>query len=384
MSVKIVLRKDKINKNGEGPLFLRITENRASSFLSLNVHVRPEYWDVDNELVNQEIRDAEDINSYLRRKKHEAVDMVNQIKREQGRKHPRKIKNLLKYIGGVNFMDYADKFLKQVERSGNLLTFKNYRSSLKKFNDFLHDDDITLDHINVSVLERYVHYLEYECGNSKNTIYNKLKVIRKLFYTAVNEGVISYDQNPFLEFKLKREEKSKDYLTETELWQIERISYGRTSSQEHIRKMFLFSCYSGLKISDIQNLKWGHFENNRITIQVGNRAFTIKLINKALQILNMFQFSQEKYVGSHIFPSYSTTYINKNLKIIAQDTGIQKNLKFSTGRNTFIILALKKGIRLDQIARLLGIKNLKTIEEYTKFIHDDLDMVVGKLNREFL
>jgi len=45
MSVKIVLRKSKVNKEGKAPLFLRITKNGKTSFKAVNVYLDPKNWD---------------------------------------------------------------------------------------------------------------------------------------------------------------------------------------------------------------------------------------------------------------------------------------------------------------------------------------------------
>ena len=44
-SIKVVLRKDKIDKAGEAPLYLRVIKNRKTKFISLSVKLQPNEWD---------------------------------------------------------------------------------------------------------------------------------------------------------------------------------------------------------------------------------------------------------------------------------------------------------------------------------------------------
>ncbi|MCH8330299.1 MAG: site-specific integrase [Bacteroidetes bacterium] len=378
MSLKIILRNDKINKEGEGPLFLRYTRNRKSTLKSLDIFVKPEQWDNEAEMVNGSY-DADKINSYLQQKKVEAAELISSSKDIID--NPKlKISRLYKYRNGLDFIKYANESLDKLKASGNVLTYKNYRSSVKKFVDFMSEESVPMQAIDRSVLNQYVQFLDEQLGNSKNTIYNNLKVIKKIFNVAVKEGLLNYEMNPFVGFKLEKQSKEKEFLSENELYQIERLNLANNSAALHVKKIYLFSCYTGLNISVIQGFKWSDFDGGKL--QWGDKW--INIINKAIQVINSYQLNFNKFEDDHIFPQFSLTYINKLLKEIAKSAGVEKNLKYSSGRNTFIILAMKKGIRIDQLARLLRIRNLMTLNEYTRYINNDLDLVVGKLNKEFL
>ena len=52
----------------------------------------------------------------------------------------------------------------------------------------------------------------------------------------------------------KREQEKKSFLTETELKKL--TSHRLSDEYNNIQKMFLFSCMTGLRYSDVQGLRW--------------------------------------------------------------------------------------------------------------------------------
>ncbi|MBK9567734.1 MAG: hypothetical protein IPO37_21975 [Saprospiraceae bacterium] len=44
-TVKLLLKLNKVNKDGESPLYIRITKDRQSKFISLGITLHPDQWD---------------------------------------------------------------------------------------------------------------------------------------------------------------------------------------------------------------------------------------------------------------------------------------------------------------------------------------------------
>jgi integrase len=124
---------------------------------------------------------------------------------------------------------------------------------------------------------------------------------------------------------------------------------------------------------------------------------TVKLPNKALEIL--LSYKKEDSLPEHfVFPALSNDldvsnakllYIvliraissaNKSLKKIAKKAGITKNLSFHTSRHTFATWALRKGIRIEYVSKLLGHANIKETQIYAKIVNDELDKAMEVFN----
>jgi len=64
--------------------------------------------------------------------------------------------------------------------------------------------------------------------------------------------------------------------------------------------------------------------------------------------------------------SSATAYINKNLKILADKAGIEKQISFHISRHTWATRALKKGISIDKVSKLMGHAQLRETMIYAK------------------
>jgi site-specific recombinase XerD len=58
----------------------------------------------------------------------------------------------------------------------------------------------------------------------------------------------------------------------------------------------------------------------------------------------------------------NTAFANKNLQFIALKAGIEKHISFHSGSDGFAIRALKKGMRIEYVSKLMGHTNMKTTQ----------------------
>ena len=78
--------------------------------------------------------------------------------------------------------------------------------------------------------------------------------------------------------------------------------------------------------------------------------------------------------------SSATAYINKNLKTIAEKAEIEKHLSFHISRHTWATRALKKGISIDKVSKILGHAQLRETQIYAKIVNEELDKAMDVFN----
>lgn len=163
--------------------------------------------------------------------------------------------------------------------------------------------------------------------------------------------------------------------------------------------MFIFSAYTGgIRISDVLMLRCNDYDGSNIhfTIQKTGNQLSIRVPLKATEILH--RYLENKKQDEFIFPilnkalnvksaedvdgaiSSGTAMVNKSLKKIAELAGIEKVLSFHVSRHTWGTLALRKGISLDKVSKLMGHASVRETQIYAKIMSEDLDRAMDLFN----
>ncbi len=124
---------------------------------------------------------------------------------------------------------------------------------------------------------------------------------------------------------------------------------------------------------------------------------SIKLPNKAIEIVKSYH-TKKSGPTDFIFPildndvdlsipeeaysqiSSATAYINKNLKLLAKKAEIDKPLSFHISRHTRATRALRKGISIDKVSKLMGHSQLRETQIYAKIVNEELDKAMDVFN----
>ncbi len=399
-SIKIILRTSKINSAGEAPLCIRLIKDRKAKFVFLDYRIKPELWDEENKRVRKSHPNAGRINAFIAQKVAEAQGVALKLETESKTISPVKIKEQIMGKKSESFIKYFDRYLIELESNGQMGSLDKAKSVHGKLKKYLKGHDLLFDEVTVFWLKNYEIYLRSELGNKINTIHSNLKVFRKLINAAINEEIFPYDKNPFLRFKLKWENVTKEYLTEDELSSLELLELQPGSRKDHHRNMYIFAAYTGgLRISDILKLRWKNFDGEKIILQTQKTGSTIsiKLPSKSLEILEKYK-SEESESGHFIFPilkneidysdkrvlfraiSSATAYTNSDLKDFEDTLELTKHIHFHTSRHTWATRALMKGMRIEYVSKLMGHANIKVTQGYAKIVNEELDKAMEVFN----
>ncbi|NEM96988.1 site-specific integrase [Pontibacter burrus] len=392
-TVKILLKTEKANAQGEVPLYLRIIKNRAAKYISLGIKLHPKHWNEKEKKVKKSHPNSQRLNNYLAVKIAEAEGVA--LSMETGEKAVSSVKIKEAVLGkkSESFLKYADAFIDGLEKNNQVSTAAKAKAIFSKLWEFLGKKDLLFDQLSVTFLKSYERHLKDKVGNSTNTIHANLKVFRRIINEAVSEDIVPYEQNPFLKFKLKLEKTTKIYLTEEQLLKIEELPLKAGTRKYHHRNMYVFAAYAGgLRISDILQLKWKHFDGERIIIDTHKTGSTvsIKLPSKAVGVLDRYRQEgrgQEDFIFPVLKPhkdytnprvlyraiSSATAYTNKDIRAIGLQIGIIGNLSFHSSRHTWATRALKKGMRIEYVSKLMGHASIKTTQIYAKIVSEELD-----------
>lgn len=231
----------------------------------------------------------------------------------------------------------------------------------------------------------FQHYLLGRLSN--NTAFYYMWTLSYALSEAVRDDIIM--GNPFK--KIRKEDRLRlrkslpKYLTLDEL---RLLANAETKTNPEIRAAFLFSCFSGLRWSDLSRLKWSQVK--RITNKDGDTyhalemqikktdlPLTIPMPDQALSILETQAEVPHKETDP-VFPwcadgpedRFRNKRANVVLKRWAKDAGLDKSLQFHMARHTFATMTLEHGADLYTVSKLLGHTNITTTTIYAKVVDE--------------
>lgn len=215
-----------------------------------------------------------------------------------------------------------------------------------------------LNHENIEKFDNYLRSL----GHSPGTVNKHHNRAKKFIQEAINREIIG--RSPYATFKPKRpQQQIKEILWYHDIEEIEKLSYSGT--MELARLKFLFSCYTGLRVSDSKQLNWNHIRNNKIilsTIKTNRQAYIpMDLFPGTLKIINRVK---ELYDSKTIFPPIADPLYNRNLKTIGIDASIPFPLTSHVARHTFCTLVAHQTQSPFKVMEYTGISKIDTAMIY--------------------
>jgi hypothetical protein len=269
-------KSSKATKNGNLPIYLRITINGVRIELSTSKFIDNSKWNKAAGKIKGTTEEARTINSYLDILKNKVYaiekDMVNnnlQIDAATFKMKFLGVEQRQRMLLEV-FENHNNKMKELVGSDFAQNTYKRYLTSLSHTKNFLKYQynlkDIPITNIDLASINDYDYYLRSvrQCNNNSTIKYirNFGKIVKQCFAN----GWIARD--PFLNYKGKVKQIDRNYLTEEELQIIidKDISIERLTL---VRDIFIFSCFTGLAYIDVKNLnQWVLMERNGYTFTV--------------------------------------------------------------------------------------------------------------------
>lgn len=175
---------------------------------------------------------------------------------------------------------------------------------------------------------------------------------------------------------IKREESKVAYLDADELKRLEETPM----SQEQVKHAFLFACYCGLRISDVEALTWGNIKKDTISVHMikTDEDIDIPLGRKAKEWLPKRNGKKDSDL---VFSLPCRTCISKDLERWGKRANIDKHITFHVSRHSFGTGLITAGGDLYTASKLLGHHSLKTTEIYAEIVAKKKRHAIDLLDR---
>lgn len=243
--------------------------------------------------------------------------------------------------------------------------WRNCLMHLQKFNPYV----IFVD-VDEKFCEGFKDYLIQRIArNTSHVYYSKIKAALN---QAVRDGILQ--RNPANGIKIGFIDTERTFLNIEEI----RLLAATPCANEQVKRAFLFSVFCGLRYSDILKMTWAEIEAGHLVFrQKKTNGFErIKLSEQAQLILNEQGRAQN---GDKVFNLPCVSQIQKILRKWTAAAGIGKHITFHSGRHSFATLCLTHDIDIFTISKLLGHRELRTTQIYTKLIDKNKSAAIDRL-----
>jgi site-specific recombinase XerD len=396
-SILFWLKKNRI-KNGKAPIYARVTINGNRLEISAQREISVVEWNSGSQKARGKSAEANMINNDLAFIQTKILSCRSNLVAQGEVVTPESLKK--EYSGVVErprmFVEIIQQHNNDIKtligKGYSKATWVKYNTTQKHIQEFLKwkysATDIILNKLNFEFINDFEFYLKSQKNIDVNTNAKYIKNIKKIVRECVAKNWL--DKDPFMAYKVKAKKTEREFLTELELQAIQEKHF-TIERLEHIRDLFIFSCYTGLAYIDIYNLTK---DNISIGIDGEKWIFThrqktetasrIPLLQPALDILNKYSNHPAAVSGKKLLPVPSNQKMNAYLKEIATVCGINKELTFHMARHTFATtVTLTNGVPIESISKMLGHTKLQTTQIYAKILDKKVSNDMQALRNKF-
>lgn len=264
-------------------------------------------------------------------------------------------------------------------------------------------DGLTFDFFDEKGLNDYVTYLRDVKEMRNSTIGKQLSFLKWFLRWAFKKGVHQNNAYDSYKPKLKSTQKKIIFLTWEELNRLREFEIP-TSKQalDRVRDVFLFQCFTGLRYSDVFNLRRSDIKGDHIEVTTvkTSDSLIIELNNHSKAILDKYKgvaFEDDK-----VLPVITNQKMNDYLKELAELAGIDEPVRQTyyrgneridevtpkyallgthAGRRTFICNALALGIPPQVVMKWTGHSDYKAMKPYIDIADDIKANAMSKFNQ---
>ncbi len=381
------IRRDKTNKRGEAPVFMRLTINGERADASIKRFIEPHAWNSAKGKANEKSRGGKDLNLYLDAISANILRIQRDLELDKKEVSAQIILN--RYLG----KEQSDRHtLMEVFRAHNEkcralsgislapATVIRYETTLRLTEEFLQKnykkEDCYLDEVTNQFIEDFEFFLKTVRRCCHNTTTKYLLNFKKIIRIALAKGWMKKD--PFAQVHFHFEPVEREFLEKQELKAMlnKEITITRLAQ---VRDIFCFCCLTGLAFTDVQQLKAEHLVadiHGKIWIrkarQKTKNMCNIPLLDEAQKILDRYREHPYCQTRGVLLPVCSNQKMNSYLKELADICGIRKNLSTHCARHTFATLTLASGATIDNVAKMLGHANVNMTRRYAKVLDSSI------------
>ena len=365
LTYKVCIKSEYTRADGTNALYLNIYIGGKRKRLPLNISVPKKYFDKKKQRVFKNYKYRDDYNLLIEKVLADLNTIeVNYRLINETPTLEKIIEDLTNPSLRINYNQFATDYLLKTKSSLKNSTYLQQQGILNKIKEY--KNPILFNEINEQWLMDFKSYLKTKLKNKPVTVESTLKTFKK-YLRAANDRGIKTDLT-YKDISIKRMVGDFTFLMPDEVNTLYKFynSPFINETWRNVLQRYLFSCFTGLRISDIENLTKENFvDGNLVFITSKNGKLSrIKLNKTALSIIELPMVFGGKYSRKHI---------NEELKNIARAVGINKRIYFHSSRHTFATNYLISGGKIQNLQKILTHSDIKTTMVYAHVVDSIMD-----------
>ena len=264
-------------------------------------------------------------------------------------------------------------------------------------------DGLTFEFFDEKGLNDYVTYLRDVKEMRNSTIGKQLSFLKWFLRWAFKKGVHQNNAYDSYKPKLKSTQKKIIFLTWEELNKLREFEIpAAKQALDRVRDVFLFQCFTGLRYSDVFNLRRSDIKGDHIEVTTvkTSDSLIIELNKHSKAILD--KYKDVAFEDDKVLPVITNQKMNDYLKELAELAGIDEPVRQTyyrgneridevtpkyallgthAGRRTFICNALALGIPPQVVMKWTGHSDYKAMKPYIDIADDIKANAMSKFNQ---
>lgn len=398
LSVLFYIKRQKLLKNGEAPICMRITVDKRKAEIMIKRSVPVTLWNQQKECSKGKDRNSTELNHYINTVRAKVLQIHRELETEsciitadaiRDRYYGRdKIQRTLLDV----YSEHNEKCRALIGKEYTESTVAKFDTSINRLREFIsynyHKDDLFLNELDGQFIHDFEYWLKTSIGCKNNSALKHLKNLKKVIRIAqANEWI---RKDPFCGIHFKVEEVNVEFLSKDELDTLMNKEFA-IKRLEQVRDVFAFCCFTGMAFADVCQLSKEHLvrDNNgclwiRKARQKTKQMCNIPVISPAKRLIDKYSSNMECVAKNVLLPVLSNQKMNAYLKEIADLCGIKKRLTTHVARHTAAtVVFLANEVSMENVAKILGHSNIRMTQHYAKVLDSSIMRDMGNVEKSF-
>lgn len=322
-------------KDGTHPLLIKVYYNGKKKYVGTGFDLRADQWNTKRSMVVNH-PNASDINLLV-------SQMITKFQQRE-----------IELMKGDGYC--TDDIIRCEEQPKNFIEFclqdikhrdisykhnNRFTNTIKDLQDFA-GGNVRFSQLTHNFVRDFDLYLKKKNYHT-NTICYRHQTLKTLILSAIRQELMENKKNPYEGFPIKRLKTERYVPSLDEISAMWKMDCGEDINLDHVRNMFLFCCYTGIRFEDMQALtpkNFTYLSNGDVFMNlremktgklIENFPLNIAFKGNGLTILNRY-YNQD---NARVFPTFTNEAVNRILKTISGIIHTGKPLTFHMSRHAF-------------------------------------------------